>query len=192
MEEFDDDISDEIEGSDEEEKIKIIKQIENYQNTFPDIVNKKTIDKSKNKLKKKYSPSTPLSVLKDDLNNIENEVNNNGMVKDLGGLCVSVAGLIQNLSTKTRLKLNGPKVDLVTIVHNNKECFNQLCKELMCKYDICGVTKPEVRLAMLGVQTIFIVHSENARIMQEDEQLKRLADEKKPEEKPEEKSTGSV
>jgi len=151
------------EVSDIEEKEKIIKQIDNYQKTFPDLINKKTIDKKNKKERKKYTTKVPLDTLKEDLKTIENEVNNNGMIKDMGGLCVSIASVIQNLSTKTRLKLNGPKIDLVSVVNNNKESYNQICKELMCKYDICGVTKPEVRLAMLGAQTIFLVHSENSR-----------------------------
>src|SRR5690554_1087162 len=88
-------------NSEENEKLKIIKQIDNYQKTFPEIINKNTIEKAKKKTRKKYTTKTPLSVLQDDLNNIENEVNNNGMLKDMGGLCVSVAGLIQNISTKT-------------------------------------------------------------------------------------------
>lgn len=156
--------------SDGEEKSKLIKQIENYHINFPDLINKKTLEKSKKF--KKYDNSVPTEVLREDLKNIQAQVNNTGMIKDVSGVCITIAGLIQNISTKTPLKLTGPKCDLVTIVHNNKESFNQICKELMCKYDICGLVKPEIRLAMLGVQSILLVHSENSQAEKELQDLR--------------------
>lgn len=165
------------EGSDCEEKMKIIKQIENYQTNFPELINKKSIDKSKKSDIKKYDIDTPITVLQDDLENIQNKINNTGIIKDLSGLCMVAANLIQKISTRTPLKLDGPKCDLVSVVQQNKESFSQVCKELMCKYDMCGISKPEIRLAMLGIQSVLLVHSTNTQEEKEENIVKEKSNE---------------
>jgi hypothetical protein len=143
-----------------DEREKLIKQVNNYHNNFPEILSKK-VEKKPNA--KKYSNVTPIETIKKDLEDAQTAVASQNFVKDMGALAVSASYGLQNMASMVGLKLSGPKVDLATIVHQNKDSFNILIKEIACKYDLMGLAQPEVRLAMLTSQCILIVHSTNAR-----------------------------
>jgi hypothetical protein len=150
----------EIENEQDEREL-LIKQINNYHKNFPDILNKKA--EKKVPLLKKYSKLTPIETLKQDLNDAQTTVASQNMIKDVGALCVSAAYGLQNIGNMIGLKLAGPKIDLATIVHQNKQAFDVIVKELACKYDLMGMAQPEIRLGLLASQCILVVHSTNTQ-----------------------------
>lgn len=147
------------ENSEELEKEKLINQIENYYRTFPEVFK----DRKKMKLRK----NTPLEVLKDEVKLLDQEVTKNSSVKDMGNLAISMAYGLQKMLDGTPIKLNGPKIGLADIVQNQKQAYDEVFKQLACKYNLMGMVSPELKLAGLAIQSVFVAHGINAHAEEE-------------------------
>lgn len=145
----------EVEDDDEVEKEKLCNQIENYYRTFPEVFK----DRKKIKLRK----NTPVEILKDEIKLLDQEVTKSSSVRDMGNMAVSFAYGLQKILDGTPIKLNGPKIGLADIVNNQKAAYDEVFKQLACKYNIMGLVCPEIKLAGLAVQSIFVAHGINSQ-----------------------------
>jgi hypothetical protein len=81
--------------------------------------------------------------------------------KDMGGVSMAAALLIQQLGETFGFKLAGPCISLAGVVQKNREAYDIALRELMCKYAMGNVMEPEWRLVLLTSQSILGVHMMN-------------------------------
>lgn len=149
-------------------KERLIKNIELYNAQFEKEL--RDFNRVNNKKKKnvKYTKDTPLETIQADLNEMRTHVASKNAAKDMGGVSMAAALLIQQIGETFGFKLAGPCVSLAGVVQKNKEAYDIALRELMCKYSMGNVMEPEWRLVLLTGQSMLGVHFMNKAKMEED------------------------
>jgi hypothetical protein len=169
--EFDEVEPEEEDPEEEEEKKNIVKQILAYHKHFPDILCKGK-GKSYNP-KTKYNTNQPLEKLQDALKEIEELVSSSSIISDLGGLAVVASQGVMPLGSLLGLKLEGPKINLPSVVNSHKRTFDSIIKQLICKYGLMDCCSAEIRLGLLAVQCVAITHMANSSAEKVEEEIKK-------------------